>query len=395
MGPLTHQTPYRYDPLTDTPREDLYERYIALRESTPVYLHPERGVWCISRFDAVLTAARDWETFSNAHGVDLDVPAGFFGKGDFLDQDPPRHDALRNAVRNRFTPRNVKVLATLIEERVDELLDGLEGRAQVDLAADFAWQLPIWVTCRLLGISTDHYDRVQLALNGLTVRSAGAAAPPEQMLESRTELHDLFRTTAEEKRDAPAEDVLTDLIASVDAGDIDMDELVGAALLLFAAGSETAASLLSNGLFLLDVHREQLAAIRNGEVPIEQAIEEMVRYEAPIQYLARTTTCPAVVEDVSIPQGARVILMYGAANRDPRRYRDPETFDVRREQKRHLGFGNGIHFCLGAPLARLEVKIAFERFFDRVSDYRVDGTARRFPSHEIRGINSLPAILEG
>lgn len=382
-----------YDPLADTPGEDLYDRYRELLEEHPVYYSAERGVWCLSRYEAVLSAARDWETFSNAHGVDLDVPARFFGSGDFLDQDPPRHDLLRDLVRRRFSPRNVKELEGLVEQRVDSLLDAIEGSTEVDLAADFAWKLPMWVICRMLGIAAEDYDRVRRPLAALTEKQPGADRPSEAMLEGLAELQEFLAGVAVAKRRHGGDDVLTELIRVVDAGEIDIDELVGMALLMFVAGSETAASLLSNGLLLLDRHPDQRAAVRSGEVPLEQAIEEMIRFESPLQYLARTTTRAVEVEGTTIPADARVILLYGAANRDPRRFADPDRFDVEREQKRHLGFGNGIHFCLGAPLARLEVRIAFTRFFERVGAYSVSGAPERLRNHMIRGIVRLPVRL--
>jgi hypothetical protein len=382
-----------YDPLTDTPGQGLYEQYRELLEDHPVYHSVERDVWCICRHDAVLTAARDWETFSNAHGVDLDVPAHFFGSGDFLDQDPPHHDLLRDVVRRRFTPRNVKEMEGPVQDRVDDLLDQIEGRSEVDLAEEFAWQIPMWVICRMLGIGGEHYEEIRRPLAALTEKEAGAAEPSTAMLSGLTELQEFLAEVAEGKRTHPADDVLTDLIAAVDDGRIDIGELVGMSLLLFVAGSETAASLMSNGFLLLDQYPDQQAEIRRGAVPLEQAIEEMVRYESPLQYLARTTTREVEVDGIAIPADARVILLYGAANRDPRRYAQPNRFDIGREAKRHLGFGNGIHFCLGAPLARLEVKIAFGRFFERIQSYEVTGSPERLANHMIRGIIRLPARI--
>jgi cytochrome P450 len=382
-----------YDPLFHTPSDDLYEVYAVLREQYPVFHNTERDVWCISRFDSVLAAARDWQTFSNAHGVDLDVPARFFGEGDFLDNDPPKHDVLRALAKHRFIPRNVKQLDGLVEARVEELLDALCERDEVDLAADFVWELPIWVICRLLGIPDSDYAYVQAQMNALNTRPPGQTAAPAEVLEALEGLQGYLADCADAKRRAPGEDLLTDLIAAVDRGDLDAGDLVGIAMLMFVAGSETASTLMANGLWLLDSHRDQQRAIRDGEVPIEDAIEEIVRFESPIQYLARSTTGEIIVDDVRIPAGARVALLYGAANRDERRFPEAERFDTRREGKRHLGFGNGIHFCMGAPLARLEARIALTRFFERVADYEITGAPTRLSNHVIRGIVQLPASI--
>jgi cytochrome P450 len=382
-----------YDPLADTPREDLFERYRELLADHPVYHNVERDVWCISRHEAVLAAARDWEAFTNVDGVDLDVPARFFGSGDFLDQDPPRHDLLRDVVRRRFSPRNVKAWEAAVEERVDGLLDRIEGRSDVDLAQEFAWRIPMWVICRVLGIADEFYDEIHRSLVSLTEKEPGANEPSATMLKGLSELRTFLAEAAQAKRTRPADDVLSDLILAVDDGRIDLDELVGISLLLFVAGSETAASLISTGLHLLDLHPDQKTEVRRRVIPLDRAIEEIVRYEAPLQYLARTSTRQVEVEGVAIPPAARVILLYGAANRDPRRYVDPDGFLIGREPKRHLGFGNGIHFCLGAPLARLEARIAFDRFFDRIGSYEVTGPPTRLANHMIRGVTSLPARM--
>lgn len=390
---MAEQTDVLYDPLQDTPTDALYDRYRVLLEEAPVYHSDSGDVWCIARHDAVHAAAGNWAMFSNADGVDLDVPGGFFGKGDFLDQDPPRHDELRDIVRRRFSPRNVKDLEGQTLSRVDALLDEFEGRSDVDLAAEFAWQLPIWVICRILGIEDALYQTVQQAIKDVSTKEPGASEPSPKMLAGRDELQSILQSTAEAKRSSGDGDVLSELIAAFDAGSIDMEDLIGMSLIMFFAGSETTASLISNGLYLLSEHPDQQAAIRAGTVPLEAAIEEMIRYESPIQYLRRKTTQEITVEEVTIPARADVILLYGAANRDPRRYPDPDTFDVTREQKRHLGFGYGIHFCLGAPLARLEARIAFSRLFERIPRYEVTDVPRWLPNHLIRGIIELPASL--
>jgi cytochrome P450 len=380
-----------YDPLVHTPSDELYALYAELLEHHPVYYSEQRDVWCVSRYDSVLAAARGWEELSNAHGVDLDTPPHFFGSGDFLDQDPPRHDVLRQLVRARFTPRGVKLLEELVAERVDELLDRVLAEPEPNLARSFAWELPMWVICRLLGIPDDAYGDVQASLKRLATKQEGVREVPAEVLAGREELRGFLADVAASKRERPADDLLTDLVAQLDAGEIDLDDLLGMSLLMFVAGSETAASLISNALHLLDRHPDQQALLRSGEVTIEQAIEELLRYESPIQYLARTTTREVEVDGVAIPAHARVALLYGAANRDPRRYEQPDVLDLAREQKRHLAFGNGIHFCLGAPLARLEARIALTAFFERVERYEVSGPPTRLSNHVIRGITDLPA----
>jgi cytochrome P450 len=380
-----------YDPLFDTPSEDLYEKYGELRERYPVYYNPARHVWCLSRFEAVREAAGDWRTFSNASGVDLDVPARFLGEGDFLDNDPPKHDTLRAVTKARFTPRNVKQLEEVIERRVVELLARFGDRDEVDLAADFAWQLPIWVTCKLLGIPDADYEYVQTQMNALNMRTAGNAEAVAEVLSARDELQRYFASCADAKRGDPGDDLLTDLARAVDAGGLDADDLVGIALMMFVGGSETTSSLVANGLWLLDSFPEQQRILRTGQVAVEDAVEEMVRYDPPIQHLARTTMTDVTIDGVEIPRDARVVLLYGSANRDDRRFERAHEFDLTRVDKRHLGFGTGIHFCLGAPLARLEARIMLSCFFERVAKYEPSAQPERLASHNVRGITSLPA----
>src|ERR1019366_3080996 len=176
-----------YDPLADTPTASLYDKYRFLRERRPVYYNAVRDVWCLSRYDSVLRVARDWQTFSNAQGVDLDVPADFFGAGDFLDTDPPHHDYLRGLVRDWFTPRGMRKLEQAVDMRGTSLLDAMTT-GPVDLAADFAWQLPIWVICTILGIPIGDLERVRSWLTDLTLRIPGDAAAPLAAIEARDAL---------------------------------------------------------------------------------------------------------------------------------------------------------------------------------------------------------------
>lgn len=380
-----------YDPLTDTPTDGLYEKYEVLRDRHPVYYNPVRDAWCLSRYDDIFHADRDWQTFSNAHGVDLDVPARFLGAGDFLDNDPPLHDYLRNVVQGWFTPVAVRTLVARIDRRVTNLLDNLEG--EVDLAHDFAWQIPIWLTCTILGIPTGDLAIVKRWLTELTERTPGADTPPPEGLAALDSLHTYFAGLATERCRHPADDLLTTLGQAVDSKELTMDELLGTALLLFVAGSETTASLISSALFLLDSHPTVQQSVRTGDLGLAAVIDEILRYESPIQYLCRTTTRETTASDTVLPQGARVVLLYGSANRDGHSYEAANVFDPYRPRKPHLAFGHGIHACLGAPLARLEGEIALRRFLERVAGYEITGRPTRMKSPNVRVITRLTATL--
>lgn len=384
-----------YDPLADTPAPDLYDKYQILRDHYPVYYNPVRDAWCISRYEDVFTTDRDWQTFTTSNGVELGWPAHFLGAGDFLETDPPLHDYLRNMVQDRFTPVAVRTLAQRVDERVVNLLNGLDGES--DLAHDFAWQIPIWIMSTILGIPNSDQELVDRWLTQMMTEMSdltpGAGTLPDTGVAARDSLHDYLGSLAKERSRHPADDLITTLGQAVDSKELVIEETVGIALLLFVAGSETTASLISSALLLLDAHPELQADLRAGQLDLTSVIEEVLRYEAPVQYLCRTTTREGTVKDVTLPPGAHVVLLYGSANRDERHFTSAASFDPYRARKQHLAFGHGIHACLGAPLARLEGEIALRRFLEEVRGYEITGPPVRMNLTEIRRIAKLPATV--
>ncbi|MGA8353932.1 MAG: cytochrome P450 [Solirubrobacteraceae bacterium] len=385
-----------YDPLFHTPQDDLYKIYRRLRDEFPVYHCGLRGVWCLSRFEDVQAAARDWQTFSNANGVDLDVPGQFFEIGDFLDSDPPRHDVLRKVVRPFFVPKQIARLQHEITQRVQAIVKELAHAQESDLAQDFAWALPIWVICRLLGVPSTDDEMVHTLVTDLVTRDPGEDAPPECSLDALRELHVYAEGLAEQKRRAPGEDLMSHMVAGEAVGAPRREEIPGMMVLLFTAGSETTAALIGNTLFLLAQHADVQAALRREPSElIDPVIEESLRTESPIQYLARHTQAPVRVHDVEIPADADVVLLYGSANRDERHFDRAEELDISRPAQRHLAFGEGIHFCLGAPLARLEARLALPAFLRAVSSYEIQmQQTERFCNHMVRGFQRLPTRID-
>lgn len=382
-----------YDPLYHTPTDDLYEIYQQLRDEHPVYHSERRDVWCLSRYADIQAAARDWETFSNAEGVDLDRPAQFFGVGDFLDSDPPRHDVLRKVVRPFFIPKQIARLEHDVARRVQELVARLAQEDRIDIARDFAEALPIWMICRLLGLPEDE-DEVVFGIVGELEQQPGQEFVTEKEIAGIRELHAYIDEFAERKRREPGDDLMSHMVAGEAEGAPRREEIPGMAVLLFAAGSETTAALIGNMLWLLAQHEDAQQAVRDGSQElVEAAIEEALRVESPIQYLARHTTKPARVHDVEIPADADVIFLYGAANRDEQRFERAARFDIGRPPQRHLSFGEGIHFCLGAPLARLEARIAVPAFLQGVSSYEIEQPTKRRGSHVMRMFRHLPAKI--
>ena len=383
-----------FNPSAPENLEDPYPAYRQLRDEAPVHHNPELGLWMISRYHDVQTTARDYETFSSAEGVDPEIAGWLFGPGYFINSDPPWHDILRKVIRDRFTPRAIKELAAPIEGKVSALLGPLLERRGGDLAVDLAQELPTEVVSELLGVPEADRGTVSHWHKAVFFdRRPGELEMTDEARDALPPFADYFRQLARERRREPREDFISELAsAKLDGPWADLaDEIVvGLCLLLFSAGTETTHSLLGNAFLLLSDRPDLRRALAGDPGRIPALVEEVVRFESPVQHLARTTTRDAELHGETIPEGSRVLLMFGSANRDERYWPEPDRFDPARDPKRHLGFGEGIHFCLGAPLARLEAQIALEAFFSRVVDYEVSGPVVRSTRATNRGLHSLP-----
>lgn len=382
-----------YDPLFHTPDDGVYGIYATLRTHHPVYYNAQRRVWCLTRHADVQAAARDWKTFGTAPGVDIDAP-NYMGRGNFIDADPPRHDVLRSVVRPYFVPKAIAALASDIARRVESIITELREQETADLAHDFAWRLPIWAIARLLGAPEEDDALVQRVLLDVFVRQPGETKVPERADTALSDLQTYLSDLAEQKRRHPDDGVLSRMVAGEAEGALTPEETVGMATMFFIAGSETTFALIGNGLRLLADHRDALETLRRdpSDETIEAAVEEVVRFDSPVQYLGRTVRATTSLHGTEIPEGDRLILVWAAANRDPARWTEPDRFDIHRPPQRHSGFGEGIHFCIGAPLARLEARIALPAFVRVFPEFEI-GTKRRLNSHIVRGWQQLEASL--
>lgn len=385
----------KYDPFTQQMLDDPYPTYHAMLERAPVLKNEERGFWTLCRFDDVQAAARNWQTFSSDEGVDLDYIAKLMcGPGDFLDYDPPRHGQLRDIIKRRFTPKALEQLTPKIQVIVDELLDELVERGRGDIVADLAGPIPIRVVTALLGFpQVDLPKLTDLQMKSIT-RTPGELRLPKVALDATAELRDYFADAADMRRRNPTDDIITDMVTRK-AGDRYMTEpeIIGMCFLLWIAGFDTTRSLIENGLQRLDEHPDQRAILVREPERMREAVEELLRFESPVQNAARTTQTEVTMHGVTMPAGARVALLFGAANRDPRRWENPDKLDFTRESKRNLAFGEGIHHCLGAPLARLEGRIALKAFLERVPEYQVEYPLERIPIQNLRLFKRLPIIF--
>lgn len=382
----------QYDPFSAQMHDDPYPTYRWLREHDPVHYSPLRDLWAISRHDDVVAVTGDWATFSSAGGADTDGLGTYFeAPGSFLDTDPELHGALRSVLHRSFMPKALKDrVGPIVHDAIADRLDALAEIEVADFAREFAWAVPARVTADLLGLPREDVPRVQRWVEEVMRRIADVPVPPPAALDALAEVAAYLRGMLASRHGAQGEELL-DVIANatVDGAAIG-DAAVGMASLVFIAGVETSASLIGNSLLLLAQHPDQRAWLARHPKAVPAAVEEILRFECPAQHIRRVTTREVEMHDKLIPADAYVVVIYGSANRDERRYEDPERFDVRRNPMRSLAFGNGIHHCIGAPLARLLGAAVLEAILRELPDYEMAGPVERFCNHMDRGIQTLP-----
>jgi len=380
-----------YDPFTFAMQEDPYDAYEVLRDHHPVYHHPGRGFWALSRFEDVQAALRDWKTFSATGGANLEDLEGIIPPGNFLDYDPPRHDELRSVVQPFFSPRRIAFLEDRIRWHAQDLISGFGDRSRADWAREFANPLPVRVISEMLGIPDEDQSSLKEWSDLIHYREEGSDAVPQAGIDAADQMQVYFAELARQKRAHPQEDILSEIVVGSEGGPIPTDaEVGGMSFLLFIAGNSTTANFIATSLLLLYRHPEQRLRLLEDKSLFNDAIEELLRFESPVQNLAKTTTRDIELHDQVIPKGARVLMLYNSGGRDHREFDDPDRLDLGRPRKRHLAFGEGIHHCLGAPLARLEARVGLEELLDRFPDYEVTEPVEWFHSSNQRGIIGLP-----
>jgi cytochrome P450 len=369
-----------------------------MRDEAPVYHNEELDFYALSRFDDVMNAHLDPATLSSAHGVTIEgIDAG---QPFLIVKDPPEHTAHRKIVSRVFTPRRIGALEQFIRARAGELLDRVRDQAAFDVVADFSIRLPLDVISELIGIPPSLRDEVHVLCDRITTRQEGST-DFEDALAANVELHAVLTGLVKDRRARPGDDVISLLIASpipLDDGTeraMDDDELAFRFLELAFAGHETVAKLIPNGVIALAWYPDQRRELVADAGLVAGAVEEMLRWDPPSHYQGRWTTRDLELHGATIPADSRVILVTGSAGHDERRYPEPELFDLHRDVDRHLSFGFGAHLCLGAALARLETRVAFEELLARFPDYNVDETsAVRQYSSNVRGLAHLQIVPE-
>jgi cytochrome P450 len=407
---LTETTsPPLFDPFAPGFTDDPYPHYATVREQAPVYQHPF-GFWLLTGYDDVSWLLRAPGLSVEDDNVAADsllrqVREEVFGDetpranaASMLDRDPPDHTRLRKLVSKAFTPRAIQALQPRITGLVDGMLDGMAAEGTVDLVDALAFPLPFSVIAEMLGTPPADHDRIR-QLTGTVVRSLEPVADPglvQAIMAADEELRQIAAEMIAWKRANPADDLLTALIHAEDDGDVlDDDELVAQTLLLYIAGHETTVNLIAGGAHALLRHPEQLALLRSDPSLVGNAVEEMLRYDSPVQASRRITLEPVTVGGITIPAGAFVMASLGSANRDERFWgADAGELRLDRDNARqHVSFGAGHHHCLGASLARLEAAIAFERLVDRFPRLALAGDVVWNGRINLRGPAHLPVSV--
>ena len=384
---------HEFDPYSETFFGDPYDTYRWLRDEAPVYRNDHYGFYALSRYEDVAAAHRDWRTFTSTQGITIDMltePGTSellkAAKGSIIFMDPPDHDRMRNLVSRVFTPKAVADLEPMIRDLVRKYLDPLDGEG-LDIVADFSGPFPVEVISVILGVPEADRQQIRHWTDTMLTRAPGEPKPTAAGIEAALNIGIYIHGLAVEKRQRPADDMLSGLIA---AGLSD-EEVAGFALLLAGAGSETVTKLIGNGMVLFARNPDQWGKVTADRAQLVPATEEILRYWAPSQYQGRWSTAETEWHGVTIPAEQPVLLITGAANRDERAYPDPDRFDVERPLKLNVGFGHGIHTCLGAALARLESRVAFDEIANRWPSFEVDeARCRRVNMSNVAGYSSVP-----
>jgi pimeloyl-[acyl-carrier protein] synthase len=378
--------------LLDQLRDDPYPLYERLRSSGPaVWLGPMRR-WAVTSHELVLQVLKD-ERFSadrtrweGAHHPTAPVPRTM------LVSDPPDHTRLRTLVQKAFTPRVVERLRPRIGQRVHAVLDEAAARGGMDLIEDLAYLLPVMVIAELLGVPPEDHELFK-AGSAAIAAALDPISPEERPVRdpARDQLQQYLAGIIAERRAEPRDDLVTRLVEAEEEGDrLDPDELLQMCILLLVAGHETTVNLIGNGVHTLLDHPDALARLRGEPELIEPAVEELLRFDGPVQLTGRVATQPVELADRVVEPGQLVMTLLGAANRDPSVFASPASLDLARHPNPHVAFGRGIHFCLGAPLARLEGQIAIGALVGRFAHLERAGAPRRRPTITLRGFESLP-----
>ena len=378
-----------YNPFDTSTADNPYPAYAALRDHDPVHYTPVLQAWILSRYDHVVAALRDHDRFSSAP-----LNGGAPGFRFLIGSDPPDHTTLRRLVNRPFHPNAIAAMEPRIRAICNELVDDLiahNEKGAADLIEHVGYPLPVIVIAEMMGIPPERRDDFKrwsdAMLGGLSPdfdRSQGAVAAME--------MFSYFNEVIAERREKPGDDLLSLLVGGKEP--LSNQELLMFCMLLLVAGNETTTNLVSNGALALFENADAVRRLREDRALVPQAIEEALRYDAPVQCLWRLTRTEVEIDGTTIPEGAQVMVLYGSANRDERHFASPDSFDIDRRPTDHVAFGAGIHLCLGASLARLEARVVTETLLDRTRHMERTGPGERIHNMIVRGMRSIPVKFE-
>jgi cytochrome P450 len=402
-----HPVDESFDPLDPDYLADPYPYYARFRKEAPVFYAPRIDFWVVSRYEDVQEIVKDPETFSNARVQEPLYPVTSEALGKLKEgvrvtpttstADPPLHRRTRKHAARAFSARRVAGLEPRIREVANRLIDGMIDEGRADFVDRFAFPLPAYVVFGLIGYPEEDAEMLKGWCSDRLKLTWGRPLPEEQLatVDKMSSFFDYIENFVNEKAKNPGDDYTSDLlqIRAEDEGNLSLDEVVSICYSLSFAGHETTTNLILNGLRNLLSHPELWDELREDESLIENAVEEVLRRDTSVVSWRRSTTRPVEISGVEVPEGARLMLLLASANRDESAFDDPDAFDIRRgNANKHLAFRHGIHFCLGAPLARLESRIAFELLTQRMPDLRLSPPDQRFefdPNMSFRGPTEL------
>lgn len=402
-----------FDPFAPEVVDDPYPHYARLRDETPVAWIPEQNLWMVTRYDDVVAVLHDPSTYSSADGMGA-LMSGRVGRNRvdarellgldlramrvLIATDPPDHTRLRRLLARAFTPRTIAELEPHLREVCERLVDDLfaaADRGSGDLVAQLAFPFPVIVIAELLGIPPERRDDFKRWSDALVGALSGAWNPTEAQ-QTLAEMFMYLADVVERRHREPGDDLISRLVASAypdDPDSLSSIEITLFAVLLLVAGNETTTNLIGNGAAALAAHPDQAGLLADRPDLLPAAVEEILRWDAPVQGLFRSTTRATTLAGVDIPAGAMILASFAAANRDSRHFPDADRFDITRRPGDHLAFGHGIHYCLGASLARLEARLVGETLAARGAHLKPAPGARRVDSMILRGFVSYPVAV--
>jgi cytochrome P450 len=400
-SPTVSGRPVEFDPYSDDFFNSPFETYRRMRDEAPVYYNAKYDFWALTRYEDVAPAYKDFATYSSAKGITLDMmkaselklPVGKI----IIMMDPPDHERFRKLVNRVFTPRAVASLETMIRDKIYEVVEKLDP-SSFDAVADFSAPFPVDVITTMLGVPAEDRQQLRHWLDKGLERQQGAMSPSKEGIDAMMQSGAYYYELIQQRRAEPQDDMISRLIETEITEDgevrkLDDIEIAGFANMLGGAGAETVTKLVGNAAVVFAENPDQWQELQDDRSKIPAAFEELLRYEGPSQYNVRSTTRDVTLHGTTIPAGSTVLLINGSALRDERVFPDSDRFDIDRERTfgYNIGFGYGIHSCLGAALARMEGRIAIEALLDLIPHYEVDRAGlRRVQMTNVFGWSNVP-----